>query len=270
MPFTLTHTLAVLPIARQSRRLPFMALAIGAMVPDWGLFVPFGPDYKTTHTWAGLLLACLPLGLLLYLAFCGLYGRALVELLPEVVQKRLGDLRRWHWPMTRSHLSWSAMAVLLGASTHILWDAFTHRGRWGVEALPFLTEQWLTLGSTPVLGYQLLQHGSSLVGLPLLALLMVHYLRQQPEDRRAAPLLSPLARLSIAATLLLVPAMIAARHVAPYLDGVFSLYSLRDDLFYFVTDFGLYLLVLFNAYAIGLYLLAYDGPSFVGQFLRDR
>ena len=41
MPFTPVHSLAVLPVAAARRLpLPFSALVIGSMIPDFPLFVP--------------------------------------------------------------------------------------------------------------------------------------------------------------------------------------------------------------------------------------
>jgi len=61
----------------------------------------------------------------------------------------------------------AAVAIVLGAVTHLLWDAFTHRGTFATQAFPVL------LGPTPVIGwmpvYHFLHGLSSVVGLALLA-----------------------------------------------------------------------------------------------------
>ena len=45
-----------------------------------------------------------------------------------------------------------------------MWDLFTHEGRWGVQAVPALDELW-----GPLTGFKWLQHGSSVIGLAILA-----------------------------------------------------------------------------------------------------
>ena len=63
MPFTPTHVVAVVPVAALcGRALPFSALAIGCMVPDFPLFVPFVTDYGMTHSIAGLFHGVLAVG----------------------------------------------------------------------------------------------------------------------------------------------------------------------------------------------------------------
>ena len=81
MPLTPTHILAILPIAAVKHlSLPFSALVIGSMIPDFPLFVPLSPDYGTTHSVPGLLTACLPLGLGCFLVFQLLMKRPLFAL----------------------------------------------------------------------------------------------------------------------------------------------------------------------------------------------
>ena len=31
-----------------------------------------------------------------------------------------------------------ALAIVFGSITHIVWDAFTHEGEWGMELVPWL------------------------------------------------------------------------------------------------------------------------------------
>ena len=70
MPFTPTHVAAIIPVAFLGRRwFPFSALAIGAMVPDLPLYLPGALDYQVTHSPAGLVAICLPVGILCFLCF---------------------------------------------------------------------------------------------------------------------------------------------------------------------------------------------------------
>lgn len=65
-----------------------------------------------------------------------------------------------------------------------MWDAFTHRGGFGVRLLPLL----LTPAVPGVAWYKALQHGSTLAGAAVLAVAAVRWLRSHlPETFRYAP-----------------------------------------------------------------------------------
>lgn len=255
MPFTVTHALAVLPIAHRSHRLPIVALLIGAMIPDWGLFIPIGPHYSSMHTWPGLLTACVPMGLLMYALYRLLYRRALVELAPLQIQQRLSAMKQASQPLSLQQCLLAALAVALGAATHLVWDAFTHSGRWGVELLPVLSSVVTQAGSLEVKGYQLLQHGSSVVGLPLLVYVGWRWLMIQARDHSAQALLSLRARCALLLVLLGVPLLIAGGKALAQLDSMVVAQQIDDVLVYFVTRLGLLCFVLFNAYALSLRIL---------------
>ena len=198
MPFTPTHVLAVVPLRRT--RLPFAALAVGSMVPDLPIFVHFLPSYRTAHSLPGLFTACLPLGTALWLAWELVLREPAVALLPEWVRRRLGADRPA--PDARTVLP-AAAAVLLGAATHLFWDAFTHGGRWGVRLVPWLNTEfvppaWLPDGLPPVVhGYRVAQYASSAVGLPLLAWLAHRRLRGTPADDAVRPVLGPRTKAAV-------------------------------------------------------------------------
>lgn len=136
MPFTATHIAAILPFAAWRRlQLPFSALAIGAMIPDYPMFVPLFASYDATHSAWGILAICFPLGLLVLWTFQNLMKQPLCLLLPQKITLRLGKLAKPSWNWSPGFLARATLALILGASTHILWDSFTHHDRWG-------TRQW--------------------------------------------------------------------------------------------------------------------------------
>lgn len=67
-----------------------------------------------------------------------------------------------------------ARSLLIGVASHILWDSFTHEGRMGLAAAPILDESW-----GPLPGYTWIQHGSSVLGLVVLAWWALRWLRRQ-------------------------------------------------------------------------------------------
>ncbi len=71
--------------------------------------------------------------------------------------------------------------IALGATTHVVWDAFTHKGRWGVDLFPALRNVVLDSEQRPVRWYALIQHGSSIILLPPMLLGFVWWIRKLPR-----------------------------------------------------------------------------------------
>ncbi|MCM3780307.1 DUF4184 family protein [Microbacterium hydrocarbonoxydans] len=169
MPFTPSHALVALPFIRTP--LVPSAIAIGAMTPDLPLFLRgIGLDYGFTHTFGNVVWTAV-VALMLFLVWRVVLRPAVGELAPLWIARRLpadwsttgvsavrgalvGDSRRPVYPVLL------AVSLVLGVLSHIVWDLFTHEGRWGVDVLPVLDEMW-----GPLTGYKWLQHGSSILGL---------------------------------------------------------------------------------------------------------
>jgi hypothetical protein len=184
VPFTPSHAVVALPFV--GTRLVPAAIAVGAMTPDLPLFIRVAPlGYGRTHDLAWLPATTL-LALALLLVWRSILRPASRELAPRWLAARLP--RDWDdgaAPAARDTLgihdlgttgrsprwrfSWSGMLLLvaslaLGVVSHIVWDLFTHEGRWGVMLVPALEEQW-----GPLVGYKWLQHASSVLGLATIA-----------------------------------------------------------------------------------------------------
>lgn len=204
MPFTPTHVLAIAPLAKFSRWLPFSALAIGSMIPDLPLFFPIS-SYAQTHSPTGLITVCLPMGLITFLVFQAILKVPLIALLPTWIQQRIAGVSQPRLKISISFFLSITIATLLGAMTHIVWDAFTHDGRWGTELLPFLQET-LTVAGRSISGYKLFQYGSTMIGLPLLVILSIHYLRQtSPSSVPQIPQLTTATKTFIISIITVIP-----------------------------------------------------------------
>lgn len=197
MPFTPSHAVVALPFARTP--LVPAAIAVGAMAPDLPLFLRGLPlHYGRTHS-----LEWLPATILVALALLLVWRCALRpavrELSPRFLAERLpvswdadaGAALRETFAIGGSPRRASGRGILLlvvslalGIVSHIVWDLFTHEGRWGVRVLPALAEPW-----GPLVGVKWLQHGSSLIGLLILGVWAFLWLRRQPSAvvRRDAP-----------------------------------------------------------------------------------
>ena len=176
MPLTFAHPAAVLPLRRL--RLPFSALVVGSFSPDLIYFIRLAPRGHFGHTLPGLFLFCLPAGFVFLWVFHQLLKHPLTELAPTSVQKQLVPYLRQS-PFDRRALP-IATAILLGALTHIAWDAFTHEGGWGLTLFPVLSHQ-LSVGTLVIPSYKLAQHGSTVLGFALLAYSFARWRRRTSE-----------------------------------------------------------------------------------------
>jgi hypothetical protein len=233
MPFTPSHAVVALPFLRTP--LAPAAIAVGAMAPDLPLFVRGLPlHYGRTHDllWlpATVLLA---LGLLLVWrcalrpAARELSPRWLAARLPESWDDTAGAAARETLAVRRrggagSLVSGRGMmllvvSLLLGVVSHIVWDLFTHAGRWGVTVLPALQEQW-----GPYEGFRWLQHGSSVLGLAIIGVWAIAWLRRRPNG---GPVTRVLPGWTRGAWWLSLPVILAVAWVL----GVWTLGPLDED-----------------------------------------
>ncbi len=72
------------------------------------------------------------------------------------------------------------LSLAAGATTHIIWDGFTHADEWAFALLPVLDRPMMTLGGHTVRVYHVLQHGSTLMGGALLLGWYVAWYRKAP------------------------------------------------------------------------------------------
>lgn len=177
MPFPLAHPAAVLPLRRWCPRwFCFPALVVGSVVPDLGyLFGRFG---DISHRVSGSFLFSLPVGLVVLWALDRISAPEF-KLAPARFKRALGPLR------IERPFSWFIIiaSLLVGAWTHLLWDAFTHRNGWFVEHLPALQAPVFSLDHRQVRVCHFLWYGSSFAG--LLWLMLAFSAKQPPPG--AAP-----------------------------------------------------------------------------------
>ncbi|WP_180114451.1 DUF4184 family protein [Acinetobacter sp. YH12063] len=163
MPFTISHAVLAPPISKLSgNRLPIAALAIGSMVPD--LFRLFtNADYAGSHQWSGLIVPNLILGLLFCVLWYVLYRPMLFAFFGLNKPLHLQSLNQCCGFMLSLIL-----ALIIGTSTHIVWDGLTH-----VDFRTFAFKDLLSLPiqffghSYPL--HRVLQIGLSGLALPVLA-----------------------------------------------------------------------------------------------------
>lgn len=197
MPFTLSHAAAVLPAVRgdgrgRGRLVPAVLVA-GSFAPDMTYYaasaVPGAMEFgNVTHSFPGVF----TVDVLIAWATAGLWlllREPLVALLPRGRQARTATLLRCGAPRARatpSLAAWWYVSAALGALTHVVWDAFTHHGRWGVRLFPVLDRE---VGGSPL--FSSLQYGSSVFGALVTAVFVLRALRRVPaREPVGVPVLS--------------------------------------------------------------------------------
>lgn len=162
MPFTPAHAVVALLPFRRVGMLP-AAVAVGAMAPDLPLFLPNTPlTYQLTHTSIAVS-ALVALGLLAM--WYGMLRPAVREGTPEWFARRIPP----DWdavpavPRSLTRRLGVVAGLIAGVVSHLVWDAFTHQGRWGVRLVPVLADSW-----GPLPGYVWLQRGTGVAGVMVL------------------------------------------------------------------------------------------------------
>ncbi|MFJ4622767.1 DUF4184 family protein [Streptomyces sp. NPDC088812] len=197
MPFTLSHAAAVLPALRAdgTGRGPLVpaVLVAGSFAPDMTYYAasvaPGAMEFgDVTHSFAGVF----TVDVLVAWALVGLWllvREPLVALLPRARQTRPATLARCGAPRARVRpptLLWWYVSAVLGALTHVVWDAFTHLDRWGMRLFPVLGEK---VAGSPLYWY--LQYGGSAVAAVVIVSFVVYALRRTPVAEPAGvPVLS--------------------------------------------------------------------------------
>jgi hypothetical protein len=155
-------------------------------------------------------LFCVPAGFILLWIFHRILKFPLLSLLPLSHQERLFPLaEEFHFaPLKRFAAIF--LSLIIGAFTHLGWDSLTHHYGWAVKEIPAmnLLIKETFLGSFRI--YEMLQHGSSLLGGAMLVYWYLKWFRNAPRHRGRLPVhLSGPAKIlfiSLVALLAWVPA----------------------------------------------------------------
>ncbi|MCF3148351.1 DUF4184 family protein [Streptomyces platensis] len=202
MPFTLSHAAAVLPAIRRNgaARGPLVASALvaGSFAPDMTYYadslVPGGMAFgDVTHSVPGVL----TVDVLVTAALVGgwlLVREPLTALVPRAWRSTVhAFVRGMPWrPQGPRELAalvgWFVVSAVLGAATHVVWDAFTHPGRWGTRLVPALNQ---VVGGLPLSTY--VQYGTSALALAAMGAFGWPILRRRDGGGAAAGASAPVA-----------------------------------------------------------------------------
>ncbi|MFJ9470999.1 DUF4184 family protein [Streptomyces caniferus] len=252
MPFTLSHAAAVLPVIRRTgaARGPLVASALvaGSFAPDMTYYadslVPGGMAFGDfTHSLPGVLTVDVLVTAVLVGGWL-LVREPLTALVPRAWRSTVHTFVRGRSRRPRGSrelaalVGWFVVSAVLGAVTHVVWDAFTHPGRWGTRLVPGLDR---VVGGLPV--YTYVQYGTSALALAAMGAFAWPILRRRDGTAAAAvvsvpaavPVLTVRLRLRLTALLALCVAAGAVHRVlrarAVYGPGVSALDYLPTALF---------------------------------------
>lgn len=155
MPYTLSHAIVALPIAKLSRhRIPTASVVIGAISPDYPYMLALTPTYAPGHSLTGPLVYCfIPSLLILFVWHHWL----------EKPNKALFALPAKPVKFDAKFVLLSSIGILAGAYSHVIWDATSHID----GALVINSDFWnQTLGSLPL--YKWNQYLSGIAGMGIL------------------------------------------------------------------------------------------------------
>lgn len=178
MPFTLSHPAAVVPLRRY---LVFSAAVVGSLAPDFRYFLNLAPHGHFGHSLKGIFVFCLPISLIVLWIFQQFMKVPLISLSPKSHQERFVKFAEpFHW-LGFKRFSLIIISIVVGSITHLAWDAFTHDRGLVVRNVPNLRTPLEEFGThRPI--YNVLQHGSSLLGLALLALWYWQWFKRTPPQ----------------------------------------------------------------------------------------
>lgn len=163
MPLTIAHIAAVLPL----RRLPIVlsAFVVGTMAPDFEYFVRLAPQSRWSHQFPGLLTFTFPCAVIALWIYHYFVKDAVIALLPHAIQNRLPAVIEDFSFAGFRRITAILLAITGGIATHILWDMFTHIDTPIYQRWNFMQRSFPLPVVGDLVGYKVLQHLSTLVGL---------------------------------------------------------------------------------------------------------
>ncbi|MFI5186940.1 MAG: DUF4184 family protein [Chitinophagales bacterium] len=184
MPFTLSHPAIVLPLISKRLRLSATGLIIGSMIPDFEYFIRMRSESRYSHTLAGMFWFDLPMALVLCFVYHLIVRNSLFDNLPFFLKERVAVYKNFQWTKYFSK-NWIVVCIciLIGAASHIMWDAFAHDTLFFVEKDPELSTV-MKLGTINLAGYKFLQLASSIIGLVIVVVAIISLKKRPCENKK--------------------------------------------------------------------------------------
>lgn len=250
MPFTLSHTVAAIPLNKAlGNKTALSPLLIGSMVPDMAYLTPYLVHQRMdSHSLVGIYLYCIPMGLTIYFLYHYLMAPVILSLTPTSIKRYLNpDLSLGKLPNISAQVL--LFSLILGALTHVLWDFFTHRSGGIPNYIPWMDTPLIRIDSYDIMPYRVLQHLSSLLGLGLLIYWIKRWYSNQKTNKsqqyqhwNAPKMLKRLSFFLLFILSTIIGAIGGYLHL-PETDVLFGMYSAQVFVRYaIVSGMGVFLL----------------------------
>ncbi len=176
MPFTFSHPALILPLNYLPKKwFSMTVLIIGSLTPDFEYFIRMRVHSIYSHSLEGLFWFDLPLGIILCFIFHNIVKSNLIDNTPNFLFQRLSVFNSFNWNnYFIKNFAIVILSIILGASSHLLWDSFTHPNGFFVNKISFFSET-VSLYKIKIPNYKLIQHSSSFFGgiVVVLSLLLI-------------------------------------------------------------------------------------------------
>jgi hypothetical protein len=168
------------------------ALVIGSMVPDLPYFLPSPVDASVTHSAAGSAFDLL-VGLAAFTWWQAALAPVARSIAPTGLRRRLTPARSLRSFSSLRQVILVVVSLGVGVLTHVVWDEFTHPGRWGARHI-----HWLATSHAGVGGYEWAQYASGVLGLGVLVLTAIRWWTTTAPGAATTPTLPHARRLWLA------------------------------------------------------------------------
>ncbi|MFY8091829.1 MAG: DUF4184 family protein [Chitinophagaceae bacterium] len=140
MPFTFAHPAIILPLSK-NKKLPLSALIIGSLIPDFEFYFQLREVEQIGHDTIGIILFDIPAGFLMLFIYHHYIRIYLRTILPDVVLYKCNTLV-YNFKSNQKNLFSlnNLLALLIGITSHLFLDLFTHHYSFLITYVPQLKE----------------------------------------------------------------------------------------------------------------------------------
>jgi hypothetical protein len=169
MPFTPAHAALVLPVLKK-RFLSATALIMGSVSPDFEYFLRADVYGNHGHTLAGIFYFDVPVTIVLGLLFHHVVKQSFMANLPEALQHRLVPLSQVNFKQNvLKQPIIVVVSAVIGAASHIFWDAFTHHDGYFASRISFYDKVTIPFMGVNYPFFYAAQNASTFAGLAVIA-----------------------------------------------------------------------------------------------------
>jgi hypothetical protein len=165
MPFTFSHPAIILPLKYLPKKwFSLTGLIIGSLTPDFEYFIRMKVQSNYSHTFAGIFWFDFPLALLIAFLFHNIVRNNLFINSPKFLRQRIQAFNKFNWNLYfKTNTITVVISILIGISSHLFWDSFTHEHGYFINRIALLKET-VTFFNQKIPVFKIVQHLSTFIG----------------------------------------------------------------------------------------------------------